>query len=151
MDLVTTTSRKLFEDLDRVDAKIAAQVCVDDWTVRDLLTVRVWWTEHVIDWVEAGERDEEFDVPAPGYGWGETPALNQATVETDDRAFPELVARLREGVARVLATIERLDDRALLEPGRFAWAGKYPIARWISMNTATQYASARAIVRRRLA
>jgi hypothetical protein len=46
--------------------------------------------------------------------------------------------------------IEELDDRELLEVGAFPWAGKYPIARWISLNTARQYTTARTYVRRAL-
>jgi hypothetical protein len=29
----------------------------------------------------------------------------------------------------------------------FGWAGKWPLARWISINTARQYTTARAYVR----
>jgi hypothetical protein len=43
-----------------------------------------------------------------------------------------------------------LSDRELRRVGVFAWAGKHPVARWVSMNTATQYASARGLVRRAL-
>ena len=44
----------------------------------------------------------------------------------------------------------RLGDPELLEPGAFAWAGRYPIARWLSINTARQYTTARTFVRRTL-
>ena len=49
-----------------------------------------------------------------------------------------------------MQTIDSLDDRELLEVGRFAWAGRYPISRWISINTARQYTTARTFVRRAL-
>ncbi len=50
----------------------------------------------------------------------------------------------------MLATIDALDDRELLEVGFFDWAGKWPISRWISLNTARQYTTARSFVRRAL-
>ncbi len=56
--------------------------------------------------------------------------------------------RLKRGFERVQAAIEALDDEELLEPGAFAWAGKWPVARWISINTARQYTTARTMVRR---
>lgn len=71
----------------------------------------------------------------------------------DDWSIKDLLAvrdRLRLGVERVLVTIEALDDRGLLEAGVFGWAGKWPIARWISINTARQYTTARTYVRRAL-
>jgi hypothetical protein len=50
----------------------------------------------------------------------------------------------------VLATIDGLDDTQLLEVGVFEWAGRYPISRWISLNTARQYTTARTFIRRAL-
>jgi hypothetical protein len=49
-----------------------------------------------------------------------------------------------------MATIASLDDRQLLGVGTFAWAGKYPVSRWLSINTARQYTTARSFVRRAL-
>jgi len=128
--------------------EIAGLRCVDDWMVKDVLAVRAWWTTSVIDWVEAGERGEVPDLPAPGYTWKETPRLNRDVVDRAGmESYGEVLARLESGQRRVLTTIDRLDDDDLLEPHRFEWAGKWPIARWISLNTARQYTTARAHIR----
>jgi hypothetical protein len=51
----------------------------------------------------------------------------------------------------VLEAIATLPDAELLEVGVFEWAGKkWPVSRWISVNTATQYTSARKFIRRAL-
>jgi hypothetical protein len=50
----------------------------------------------------------------------------------------------------VLSTIDSLSDPELLEAGAFEWAGKWPLARWISINTARQYDTARTFIRRAL-
>ncbi len=57
---------------------------------------------------------------------------------------------LQKGFDRVMMVIDKLDDEELLRPGVFAWAGKWPIARWISINTARQYTTARTFIRRAL-
>ena len=57
---------------------------------------------------------------------------------------------MERGFERVMRTIDSLDDRELLDVGVFGWAGKYPISRWISINTARQYATARTFIRRSL-
>jgi len=150
-DLVTTTWSKLAADLERVDVEIAEAVCVDEWTVREMLSVRVWWTESVLDWVDAGKRGEHPVTPAPGYEWRETPRLNADIVEESrGLSFETLVERLTAGAERVLALVDSLDDHELLDRGHFEWAGSYPIARWISINTARQYTTARTYVRRAL-
>ena len=103
----------------------------------------------VIDWVEAGKRGEMPATPAPGYRWNETPRLNtDVVIKNRRRSYRSVRERLEQGYRRVLDTIDSLDDTELLEVGVFPWAGKYPIARWISINTTRQYLTARTFVRR---
>lgn len=147
--------RSAFAKLDRelVDAgpEAAELPCVDDWSVKDLLAVRAWWTESVVRWIRAGNRGQHLELPAPGYAWRETPRLNADIVAaSQSEPFERIVDRLRLGFREVLATIDDLDDRELLEPGVFEWAGKYPIGRWISLNTSRQYTTARTYIRRAL-
>lgn len=149
IELVKTTFAKLCAELDQGGPGLGDRACVDDWSAKDLLAVRAWWTERVVDWIEAGRRGEMPVTPAPGYGWTETPRLNADLVRAARaQSYATVRQRLERGHDRVLATIDALDDRELLEPGVFRWAGKWPLARWISINTARQYATARTYIRR---
>jgi len=151
LQMVRTSFSKLADELDAAGRAAGELPCVDNWSVKDLLAVRAWWTESVVRWIREGRSVEALDLPAPGYAWRETPRLNAAIVEqAREQSYEQIVARLHEGYRQVLATIDALDDRELLEPGTFAWAGKYPIARWISLNTSRQYTTARAFIRRAL-
>ena len=146
---VRSSYTKLRAELDAANPGIAELPCVDDWSVMDLLVVRVWWTERVIDWVEAGARGESPVTPAPGYRWSETPRLNSDIVaKGSGESYSAIRARLERGYERVLDAIQSLNDSELLEVGVFPWAGKYPIARWISINTTRQYLTARTYIRR---
>ena len=147
-DLVTASFEKLRTELDELDPTLAENPCVDDWTIRDLLAVRAWWTESVAEWIEAGRRGETPITPAEGYRWHETPRLNAMLVrKARDQSYRTIRQRLERGEKRVLDIIDALDDRELLEVGVFKWAGKWPIARWISLNTARQYTTARTLIR----
>lgn len=148
---VAGTFAKLRAELRGAGEPIADVVCVDDWTVKDVLAVRAWWTEHVVDWIDAGRRGETPELPAPGYGWNETPRLNADVVSaTKTEPYGDVFERLDRGVERVLATIDALDNRELLESGVYPWAGRWPVIRWISINTARQYTTARTYVRKAL-
>jgi hypothetical protein len=150
-ELVAVSYAKLRDELDRGGAVLANLRCVDGWSVKDLLAVRAWWTRRVVDWIEAGRRGEIPPTPAKGYRWSDTPRLNSDLVRAArDVSYRTLRTRLDRGVARVLATIDALDDTELLERGRFEWAGKWSVSRWISVNTARQYQTARTFVRRAL-
>ena len=55
---IRSTFEKLQAELDAAGSRIGNMNCIDDWSVKDLLAVRAWWTESVIDWIEAGQRGE---------------------------------------------------------------------------------------------
>ena len=149
VDLVRASYAKLHGELGQLDEEIGALLCVDDWSVKDLLAVRVWWTEHVVEWIDAGRRGEVPETPAPGYRWKETPRLNADVVAAArDESLERTLARLDRGFTRVMATIDALDDEELCKVGVFEWAGNYPVCRWISINTARQYTTARTYIRR---
>jgi hypothetical protein len=151
VELVRSTFDKLQAELDNAGPTAGKLPCVDEWTVKDMLAVRVWWTENVIDWVEAGRQGDSPTLPAAGYQWNETPRLNADVVRRARReSYRSIRARLERGFERVMKTIDSLEDKELLGVGVFAWAGKYPISRWISINTARQYTTARTFVRRAL-
>lgn len=150
-DLTSTTFNKLKTELEAAGPRAGSLTCVDDWSVKDLLVVRAWWTENVVEWIEAGRRGETPFTPAQGYRWNETPRLNADIIEAARlESYRSVCARLDRGFERVTHTIDVLDDAELLEVGVYAWAGKYPISRWISINTARQYTTARTFVRRAL-
>ncbi len=150
-DLVESTYTKLEVDLDTAGPDVADLPCVDEWTVNDLLAVRAWWTEKILEWIESGRSGEQPITPAPGYKWKETPRLNADIVRTSASEPYEMIrSRLEAGFEEVLGTIRVLSDRELLEVGVFAWAGKWPISRWLSINTARQYSTARTLIRRAL-
>ncbi len=149
IDLVISSFDKLQTDLDNGGEALAEVPCVDDWTVRELLAVRAWWTEHVIDWIECGRRGDTPITPAEGYRWKETPRLNADIVEAArSESYRSIRWRLEQGYDRVISMINALNDTELLEVGVYEWAGKWPIARWISINTARQYTTARTYIRR---
>jgi hypothetical protein len=151
VDYVTTSFEKLRAELDGAGPGAGRLPCADDWSVKDLLAVRAWWTESVVEWIEAGRRGESPVTPAPGYRWKETPRLNADVVRrTRRQSYRAVRSRLDRGYTVVLDTIAALDDRELLEVGAFEWAGKWPLARWISINTARQYVTARSFVRKAL-
>jgi hypothetical protein len=149
VDQIVDAFGKLDAELQGVDGALAAQICVDDWSIKDLLAVRLWWTSSVLDWVDQGRQGAIPVTPAANYRWSETPRLNADVVSASrERDFASIVADLRCQYQRLLTTIDTLDDHELLSVGAFDWAGRYPIARWLSINTTRQYRTARTYIRR---
>ena len=135
--------------IDQAGSHLASLPCTDEWNAKELLAVRAWWTEAVIEWVHLGRKGKSPITPAEGYRWNETPRLNNDIARSAKRmSFKSIVKRLDDGFAELMLLIDSLDDRELLEVGTFEWAGKYPIARWLSLNTSRQYTTARAFIRK---
>jgi hypothetical protein len=61
--------------------------------------------------------------------------------------FEKLRAEL-ESAGPKAGSVPCVDNRELFDRGVFEWAGRYPMARWISINTARQYVTARTYGRR---
>ncbi len=149
MDSIHASWGKLRQELDSGGPRLGSYPCVDDWSVKDLLAVRAWWTASVVDWIDAGRRGETPTTPADGYRWTETPRLNADIVGRSRReSYKSVRGRLEAGIERALSLIDSLSDEELLSAGAFEWAGKYPLARWLSINTTRQYTTARTYVRR---
>ncbi len=149
VDLVQSSFEKLQAELDDAGPAAAKLPCVDDWTVKDMLAVRFWWTTSVVDWIVAGQKNQVPVLPAEGYRWNETPRLNADIVkQARKESYRSIRTGLAQGYQRVRHTIDALSDEELLSVGVFEWAGKYPVSRWISINTARQYTTARTFVRR---
>ena len=53
-ELGSTSHAKLERELRLVGPAAAERRCVDSWSVKDLIAVRAWWTEQVVDWIDAG-------------------------------------------------------------------------------------------------
>ena len=146
---------QLHESFDKLDAELVAggpEVALlptrTGWTVKELLAVRAWWSKSVVDWIEAGRRGRMPVTPKQGYGWRDTPRLNAEIVsDSKSRSYRSICSSLRRNHTRALTTIGSLDDRQLLSAGVYAWADKWPISRWLSVNTARQYVTARTEVR----
>lgn len=140
---------KLRSEIDRGGPRLGSMHCIDDWSVKELLAVRAWWTENVVAWVVEWREGRSPVTPAPGYRWKETPRLNNDIAQRAKReSYAAVRARLDQAYSKVIELVDSLSDHELLETGVFPGAGSYPVRRWISLNTVRQYTTARSFIRR---
>lgn len=139
---------KLAIDLARVTPSVAKDICVDDGSIVDLLTVRTRSAQMVVTWIEAGKAGDVPSTPAPGYRWSETPRLNADIIAAAPRrSWARVQADLHQAHHAVLQTVHATTDVQRHNVGVFVWAGKWPLTRWISISTTTGYRSARKYIR----
>lgn len=119
------------------------------WSVKDLLAHLDAWHELLLGWEAAGAAGDRPAIPAPGYTWVQTPALNEAIrarCANDDWA--DVATRLRDSHARVLEVIDGYDAEDLFVKKRYAWTGTTSVGSYAVSATSSHYAWATKLIRK---
>lgn len=121
----------------------------DGWTVLDLFAHLTEWEQMFLRWFREGRDGQVPALPAPGFTWRETPALNQAIWRKHSgRDVAGVLRDFHESYASISALVRGLDERDVFEPGRFAWTGRNALVTYLGANTASHYRTASKILRR---
>ena len=131
----------------RLGSRFGNLICIDSWTVKDVLSVRTWWTEAVVGWTVEGLGGEVAVMPHEDFSWKQTPALNESIVaKTHRQSYKRTRMLLQQAYASVALTVDLLSDEQLLLVGQFQWADNWPVSRWLAINTTRQYVTARSLI-----
>jgi hypothetical protein len=137
--------------LDRisVDHRSDPGVWGDGWTVKDLVAHLAEWHALFLGWYREGLQGRKPEMPAPGFKWNQTPALNRAIQEKHrDRPYQEVWADFSNTHAEVLEIAVGLSERDLLDPGRFPWTGRNALVTYLGANTSSHYRFASKVLKR---
>jgi hypothetical protein len=138
---------KAVESVPEADRELAG--ACEEWSVKDLLAHLYAWHEMAIGWEREGSAGEQPAVPAEGYTFAETPALNQAIFErTQHDDWDDVVARLRMTHAAMLAVIDSYDDPDLFTKQRYAWTRSTSVGVYMVSATSSRYAWASKLIRK---
>jgi hypothetical protein len=111
-----------------------------EWSVKDILAHLYAWQQMFFTWYETGLRGETPAVPAPGYNWGQLPALNQSIYERyHTRPLDEVLSRLRTSQQKTIKFIEDVSDADLTTPGLYPWMNKNTLMAYLNSITAAHF------------
>ena len=118
------------------------------WSVKDLLAHLHAWHEMALTWEREGRAGGTPEIPAPGYRFSETPALNEAIYErTKDDSWNDVVGRLRTSHEAVLAVIDRYGEEDLFTKQRYPWTKSTSVGAYFVSATSSHYAWASKLIR----
>jgi hypothetical protein len=124
---------------------------VGEWSVKDVLAHLIEWEQMVLGWHAAGLRGETPELPAPGFKWNQTPALNQHIYEKHrDRHLDDVLAQFQASHKEILGVIQNLSNDELFTAGRFAWTKKNTLGTYFVSATSSHYLWARKEIRKGL-
>ena len=134
-------------DLD-ADSLIRPGAC-EAWSVKDILGHLDVWHEMFLTWERAGVAGETVEMPAPGYTWKDTPALNEAIYQRiKDDEYSQVVDRLADSHRRVRGVIEGYDAADLEAKKRFKWTGSTSVLSYAVSATSSHYDWACKLIRK---
>lgn len=122
---------------------------VGSWSVKDVFAHLTAWHQMALGWYEAGLRGESPELPAPGFKWNQTPALNEQIYEQyRDMPLDEVMAAFERTNATTMALIAQLSDEELFGPSRHAWTGNNTLGTYFVSTTSSHYLWARKEIRK---
>lgn len=147
-----TDKQSLLEAFSREQAKLEALLAtldaddmtmsgvVGDWSVKDVLAHLAEWHAMCLSWYAAGLRGEVPELPAPGYKWNQTPALNEQIYQANrDRPIDDVRQWFQSTQAEIIGTVQSLPDAVLFSPNQFAWTGKNMLGAYFVSATSSHY------------
>ncbi len=121
----------------------------ESWSVKDILGHLDAWHEMFLLWERAGAAGESIAMPAPGYTWKDTPALNEEIYQRiKDDEYQEVFDRLTASHALVRKVIAGYSGEDLATKRRFKWTGSTSVLSYAVSATSSHYDWARKLVRK---
>jgi hypothetical protein len=119
------------------------------WNILDLIAHLTEWEQMFLRWYREGVCGTDPALPAPGYKWSQTPALNEAIWrQHHERPLQSVLVDFAKSFDEIRALAESLSEDQLLTPGYFAWTGRLPLVAYLGPNTCSHYRTATKILKR---
>ena len=108
--------------------------------IRDVLAHLYHWHWMFLDWYETGMRGERPFMPAKGFTWKDTPALNRWIWEQyQNTNLEEVKSKLMESHAKTVEIIATHSEEELFEKKRYQWTGSTSLASYLISATSSHY------------
>ncbi len=152
-ELVEAANKELADLRAEVDVLTPEQMTEPDivgpWSVKDVFAHLTAWHQMALGWYEAGLRGEQPELPAPGFKWNQTPALNQQIFEQYRAvSLQEVMDAFERTHAATMDTINALSDEALFGKSQYAWTGNNTLGTYFVSTTSSHYLWARREIRK---
>lgn len=140
-------SEKNFEKLNDFISSLSAEGQMTEFpegtmnrNIRDVLGHLHHWHLMMLDWYEVGMAGKKPDMPAKGYTWKTTSALNHEIQKQYTLTLLPKVKELLDGSHReVKALIEKHSNEELFEKKRYPWTGSTSLGAYLVSSTSSHY------------
>ena len=108
--------------------------------IRDVLAHLHHWHLMMMDWYRIGMSGEKPEMPARGYTWKTTPALNQWIWEQyKDMPLDEAKYLLKKGFSNLRKIINSHTNEELFTKKKYKWTGTTSLGSYLVSATSSHY------------
>lgn len=108
--------------------------------IRDVLGHLHQWHVMLLEWYEIGMQNKKPDMPAKGYTWKDTPALNRKIWEGNlNTSLTEIRKKFEKSHFDVHAIIERHSNDELFDKMKYKWTGSTSLGSYLVSATSSHY------------
>lgn len=140
-------SQKNFDDLNAIVNSLSEEDLNKEFpegtmnrNIRDVLGHIHQWHLMMLGWYNTGIQDKKTDMPAKGYTWKDTPALNKKIWE-DNRHISLSAMRwmLEKSHQDIQNIIVKHTDFELFEKKKYKWTGSTSLGAYLVSATSSHY------------
>jgi len=124
-------------------------------SVNDLIAYQIGWTQRVIAWYEAGLKQEIVEMPGDGFTqWHYTEIARHFYKKYGHKKANEQDLLFYQSTKRIIEIVEKTYEEGTLDkPGVWDWTTlqsgkKWPLSKWIQINTVAPFKKATTLIRR---
>lgn len=143
--------QKLLAEFDNISNSQAKLAELDkDISCCDLLAYQIEWGRLLLSWENNERNGEDSAMPAVGFKWNQLGLLAKHFYQQHQQhSLTELIAQYSQLQIDLVLWINSLEDTTLFDIKQRQWTGdKWPMVKWIQVNTIAPYQSATTKVRR---
>lgn len=116
----------------------------------DIIAYQIGWARLLMGWEKQEMKGQNPEMPAPGFKWSQLSELAQVFYRKEsNKSLHRLRNEFKEVHLELSSWINSLTEQELYQLHHRKWTGdKWPMIKWIQVNTIAPYRSARTKVRR---
>lgn len=120
-----------------------------DRNLRDVFAHLFEWQSMMLNWYKSGMAGETPVMPAPGFTWRETPALNAVIWEKHQASqLEKIMNQLDKTHRRLTDLIKSHSNRELFTKKHYAWTGSTSLGSYLTSAMSSHYKWATKLVKR---
>lgn len=146
-----TAYHKLREEITRVPDELSrAPLLEGGLCVCDLMAYQIGWGRLLLQWEALEQAGQPVEMPASGFKWNQLGALaNSFYLRSRDDSAAQLLSQLDALASDLREFMASSSEQLLFSVGQRQWAGaKWPVVKWLQVNTIAPYNSARVKLRK---